>query len=104
MPHLRVSITRFISPDQPGFVECKFKDAWNTEFTIVEKVPVITLDDLDEKSQYPQPGAVACELVHTWVDNEGRNLCKVTLEKPYAIETVEGLTQFDVVEDDVIVY
>lgn len=50
---IKVEITRFISNDQPGWIECKFKDAWNEEHVVEEKVPVITTLDIGEQSIFP---------------------------------------------------
>ena len=41
-------------PDQPGFVKCQFSDAFGAERTIVEKVPVITLDNIDGETILPK--------------------------------------------------
>ena len=102
MKAFKIKIIRFISNDVPGFVECKFSDAWKKEHTIQEKVPVVTQNDLDEDSNYPQDGFVACELVKDWIDQAGRKIFTVTTERPWAIETVGGMTEFDITEDQLI--
>lgn len=93
---IKVTITRYIGDDpQPGIVECKFKDAWDNEFILVEKVPIVTTESLDNDSKYPREGFVACEVVEKWTDKGGRNLLKIDLDKPWGVETVDGLTKFD---------
>lgn len=93
-----VEITRFLSSDQPGFVECRFFDAWEKEHRVQEKVPVVTSKDLDENSDYPQNGIIACEIIKIWTDKNNRKIYTVTAEKPWDIETIEGLNEFDLLE------
>lgn len=99
---IKVQITRFISDDQPGFVECRFRDAWNREHVVHDKVPVVTLEDLDASSVYPREGFVGCEIVKEWKDDSGRSLVTVSTEKPWAIDTVEGCFDFDLPSEQVI--
>lgn len=102
MKGIKIKITRFVSNDQPGFVECVFKDAWNKEFKIEEKIPVVTSDYLDEDSKYPHEGVIACEVIKAWTDKTGRQLVTIDIDKPWAIETIDGLKQFDILKKDLI--
>jgi hypothetical protein len=102
MVGIKVKITRFVSNDQPGVVECKFTDAWEMEFRIEEKIPVITTELLDENSDYPRNGVVACEKIEEWEDKDGRKLVTIDIEKPWAIETIDGLTRFDILHKDLV--
>jgi len=99
---IRIKITSFISDDQPGFVECKFNDAWNKEYTVQDKVPVVTEKYLDANSEYPQEGVIACEIMKQWVDKDERTIFTVTTKKPWAVDTFDGLTEFDVLEEQLI--
>ncbi len=98
----KVTITRFVSSDQPGFIEVRFKDAWNKEHIVIDKVPVLSLEDLDENSDYPIEGVVACEIVRRWEDSNGRIILTVDTEKPWGIYTLEDLTEFDLLEEQLI--
>jgi hypothetical protein len=40
--HIRVQIIRWIGDDFPGYVECRFADRFDREWTIIEKAPVLT--------------------------------------------------------------
>lgn len=102
MKGIKIKIIRFVSNDQPGFVECTFKDAWDKEFKIEEKIPVVTSGYLDEDSRYPHEGVIACEVMRTWTDETGRQLVTIDIDKPWAIETVDGLKQFDIIQKDLI--
>ncbi len=93
---LKINIEEYISDDQPGFVEASFKDAWNKKFIILDKVSIFTEENLDAKSKYPQSGVIACVKVKEFEDYTGRKVYTISTEKPWGIETVEGICQFDV--------
>ena len=99
MSAVKVSITKFISDDQPGFVECKFLDAWNKEHFVRDKVPIVTDKYLDVNSEYPQDGIIACEILKEWKDANGKTIFTVDTKKPWDVDTIEGLTQFDLFEE-----
>jgi hypothetical protein len=80
-------------------VECKFKDAWNKEHIVHEKVPVVTEKDLDMNSEYPQEGIIACEILKKWLDKDNRIINTISTEKPWAIETTFGLSELDVLDE-----
>lgn len=99
---IKCRITSFISDDQPGFIECKFHDAWNEEHTFHEKAPVITNEHIDSESPYPLNGNIGCTVLDSWEDNRGRSIVSVSTETPWGIESVEGVTKFDVLRDQII--
>lgn len=68
---IKISITKFISNDQPGFVECTFQDAWGKEHFIHEKIPVVTSKDLDANSIYLQEEELDCQIIRKWDDQDG---------------------------------
>ena len=99
MKAFKIKIVRFVSEDQPGFVECEFVDAWNKTHIIFEKVPVVTNEFLDADSGYPQSGVIACEILNLWTDKDHRKIVTVSTEKPWSIESVEGLCEFDLLKE-----
>lgn len=98
MKAIKIKITSFISDHQPGFVEGRFNDAWNKEHIVQDKVPVIAIEDLDANSEYPQDGVIGCEIIKHWTDKDKRIIFTVTTERPWDIDTIEGLHEFDVLE------
>jgi hypothetical protein len=42
MKAIVIEIIRLLSDDYPGFVECRFIDAWQKEHIIQEKIPVVS--------------------------------------------------------------
>ena len=87
---------RFVESHQPGWVECLLVDAERRRHIIVEKVPVVTAEDLDADSHYPTLGRVPCEVLERYQVETGRELVCVSTAAPAAIETEEGLSRFTV--------
>ena len=91
---VNVQITRYISDDNPGWVECRLTDAWGTEWLFEDKVPVVMASAsapyLDASSDYPQPGVIACQIVKRWRDDNGRDIASIDTRGPWAIESRPG--------------
>jgi hypothetical protein len=92
--YVRAKITRWVDDQQPGFVECRFTDRFDREWTLVEKLPVVTDLNLRSDSQFPQPAFIACEIVSQGQDEAGRETADISTEKPWAIEALDGTTSF----------
>jgi hypothetical protein len=101
MASIQVSIIRFVDEHQPGFVEAEFADAGGTTHTLVDKVPVFSLEDLWSDSVYPQPGFARCEVLARSEDSQGRKLARVTIAKPDSLESTRGLSEFVVLESQI---
>ncbi|MCS3798755.1 hypothetical protein [Niastella sp. OAS944] len=98
MPSIKISIDKSISDHQPGFVECSFTDAWGKQHIVQEKIPVVADKYLDANSHYPQEGGIDCEVLKKWEDQEGRIIVTVDTVKPWDIDRIEGVQQFDLLE------
>ena len=94
MHDIKVQIVRYVDDNQPGWVECELFDADGRRHLFIEKVPVLTLDDLRPDSKYPVPGIIRCEVLRNYRDEGGRELVHVRTEKPWGIESTEGLSEF----------
>src|SRR5512139_346408 len=79
-----VQIERFVDEYQPGFVECRLVDAEGQSHLFIEKVPIVSTEDLWSTSTYPVAGAIACEVEAEWKDSQGRALLKVSTERPWS--------------------
>ncbi|WP_276371744.1 hypothetical protein [Chryseolinea sp. H1M3-3] len=100
---IKVTITKYISDEpQPGMVEGKFKDAWANEFIMVAKTAILSSESLGHDSKYPRDGFIACEIVEKWTDEKGRRLVRIDLDSPWGVETIDGLTKFDLEESALI--
>ena len=98
---IKVSIARWVSDDFPGIVECNLIDRFGRNWRFVEKVPVVTEQSLGSDSQYPQPGAIACQVTSRGQDGTGRETAEVDTSIPWGIASVEGASHFEVFGDQV---
>jgi len=94
---LAVQTVRFVDECQAGVVACEFVDAHGHRHTLIDKVPIFSLDSLDADSQYPQPGYAECTVLRTWRDANGRALVAVG-----TVESTDGLTEFVVLRTQVM--
>ena len=101
MHTISVQVVRFTDASQPGWVECVLMDASGRKWLLADKVPVFTKALLDEDSSYPQPGVVACEIVHEWTDERGHRRCLINTERPWGVAAKNGETQFEVFSDQI---
>jgi len=65
MTCLRVDIVGFVDESFPGFVRCAFADANGNRHAFIEKIPVVTAQNLWRDSIYPQQGTVSCDKVES---------------------------------------
>jgi hypothetical protein len=79
----------------PGWVECLLVDAWGNNHTFHEKIPIVTVQDLDTTNMFPQDGNIRCELLREWIDDNGRIIITVSTEKPDYVETINEVSEFD---------
>ena len=101
MPSLKVTIARFVDDHQPGFVECTFSDASGITHSIIEKVPVISAEQLWIDSKYPRPGEIECTVLQKFTDARG-DLAKIDTEIPDHIESTRGETEFVVFWSEIV--
>jgi hypothetical protein len=100
MPSLRVQIVRFVDAHQPGVIECQFRAADGQMHSIIDKLPIFTDAVLSSDSQYPQPGAVRCQVLGQ-VSADGA--VRITLVEPDHVQATDGGTQFVVTEAELTV-
>lgn len=94
MTELVVQIERFVDEHQPGFVERSLVDALGKKHFFVEKVPIVTTEDLWSDSQYPRPGVIACQVQREWRADDGLLLAQVSTELPWHVESTSGESCF----------
>jgi hypothetical protein len=102
MKAIKVIITRFIDSHQPGFIECKFTDAYGQLHIVHDKVPIVTAATLNANSQYPQHGEIKCKVLKEWENNIEQKIYSVTTSVPISVETIDGVTEFDLLESHLI--
>jgi hypothetical protein len=94
--YLRAQITRWIDDDQPGIVECWFMDRFGREWSIIEKLPVVTEAALCADSQFPQPAFIGCTIISRGRDNSGLETIEIATQAPWGIEATDGAAIFQV--------
>jgi hypothetical protein len=99
MPSISVQIVRFVDGHQPGLVECELIDAEGRRHIIIDKVPVLTSENLDAQSKYPVPGSVPCEVLRRYRDESGRELVQRTIGTNVPIGTGAAAQRVDLKED-----
>ena len=92
--NLRVRIVRYVDAHQPGWVVCEFEDAEGFTHAVVDKVPILMRENLDQGSAYPKSGLMQCEVIERWLDANGRGVARITIDRPLSNETSEGKTEF----------
>ena len=102
MTKIAVDITRFVNSEQPGWVEFNLLDAFGKTHTFIEKVPVLTTQDLNEKSIFPVSTVITCETIKKWTDENGRHLLQINTENPWNLESTTGDTKFIVEASKVV--
>ena len=102
MQAVHVQVVRYLDSDFPARVECLLRDAADREWTFVDKAPVFTKAPLDAHTPYPQPGVIACEILRTWTDGQGRTRCLIDTERPWGVSANDGGTQFEVFMEQII--
>jgi hypothetical protein len=96
MTSVRVTIAAFVDEGFPGWVECWLVDVDGHIWKFHEKVPIVTAKQLWTDSEYPQPGWIACTVLQSKPDPSGRLVLTIDTNSPWAVESVEGTTVFEV--------
>jgi hypothetical protein len=101
MYNLLVQIVRLVEDYQPPIVESQFEDAEGTRHAVVDKAPVLGGDYTNAPSRYPQVGFARCEVLARWRDSDGRDLVRITIDRPDGLESTRGLSEFVVLSTSV---
>jgi hypothetical protein len=98
---LHIWVVRWVDDWYPGWVECLLTDAFGHAWYFVEKVPIVSEENLDANSSYPRAGIIACREIERRMDNVGRELLVVDTTDPWGVEATSGETEFVVRPDQV---
>src|SRR5262245_11946827 len=94
MTSVAVEITRYVDASFPGWVEIVLHDARGCAWTFVEKVPVVSTENLTPASSFPRAGVIACEVVHGSAAAVASGLVEIDTSRPWGIETRDGTSRF----------
>jgi hypothetical protein len=56
-------------------------DSSGQQHSIIEKIPVVTREDLDADSKYSRPGTVRCEILNRYHNDKGQDLVCITTNR-----------------------
>ncbi len=102
MLHIKATAVRFTEAEAyPGWVECRFLDAFGKEWIFEEKCPYVA-EQIFPGAQFPQDAAIPCEQTDEHKDAEGRSLVTVTTLRPIWIEAITGESVFVVLREQLI--
>jgi len=102
VPTVAVEITRFVDTSFPGWVEFVLLDASGASWTFVDKVPVVTVENLNEASDYPRPATIECEVVPAPSASQAAGLVTIDTSRPWGIETKDGTSKFVVRQSQLV--
>ncbi len=102
MDRIQVKIIEYVDPGFPGWVRCSFYDAYGIEHFLTEKVPAVTLENLDENSVYPKLGVIAGQIEKTFINSSNKEIVIINTDIPWGIETENGETIFEVHRNQLI--
>ena len=94
MPTVAVEVTRFVDASFPGWVEFVLVDASGATWIFVDKVPVLTTEDLSEASDYPRSATIECEVVQEPSAAQVAGLVTIDTSRPWGIEAKDGTSKF----------
>lgn len=101
MTNVAVEITRFVDASFPGWVEFVLNDARGARWVFVDKVPVVSAEDLSEASDFPRSAMIACEVVPDPAVAEA-GLVKIDTSRPWGIEAKDGTSMFVVRQSQIV--
>ncbi len=84
------SIIGIADESQPGFVECKFQDADGAAHRFIEKVPVVTRQNVSHESIFPILDSLRCVEEGMEQDSKGRSVSIIDIARPWGIKTSDG--------------
>lgn len=99
---VKVTITRYVRDDQPGFVECQLQDIHGWRWVFIEKIPVVSEEALGADDSYPRPGMIACEVVNRLWRSHREEVVLIDTERPWGVWSVDGKTRFSVRSDSLV--
>lgn len=93
---VRVLILQYVDDAQPGWVECLLTDVHGRAWSFVEKVPVVTGEDLDADSAYPRGSVIACRIIERRRAVGGQEVITIDTSLPWHVAATSGETRFEV--------
>jgi hypothetical protein len=77
-------------------------DAFGQSHFFIEKIPIVTAEDLWSNSVYPRQGEIAIERLAEWKDEKGYWITRVSTKRPWGTESATGETEFVVLASQIV--
>jgi hypothetical protein len=101
MPEVTVAILHIVDDGFPALVECELIDRFGKAWRFIEKLPVVEAKDRHH-GLFPRPGAIACQIIDTGTDAQGKAFTRIDTEQPWHVQSVDDVTQFEVLTGQLI--
>ena len=93
--YIKARIVRWVADEPwPGIVEFGFPDAAGRNWSFIDKYPVVTAAACFSTSDFPIPAIVGCEIISESRDSEGKEIVRISTERPWGISATDGTDQF----------
>ncbi|MEV0295317.1 hypothetical protein [Nocardia sp. NPDC050710] len=84
-------------------MEVRLTDMHGAEHLFIDKEPMFTPDwSLRPDTAYPVRVSLGCEVLSTRVLSDGRTALTITTERPWAMASETGQTEFEVTLDHIV--
>ncbi len=100
MPKVAVEILHVVDDDFPIWVECELIDRFGKAWRFIEKLPVVEAES--SISGCPRPGVMACRVIETGRDDQGRAIARIDTDFPWHVKSVDDVIQFEVLTAQLI--
>ena len=102
MPAVVISILQVVDDTGcPEIVEGELIDRFGKAWRFVEKLPIIEAK-FSSDNLYPRPGTIACQIIATMCDDQGRAFAQIDTEFPWHVEAIDKVTQFEMFLEQLI--
>ncbi|MFI1171037.1 hypothetical protein [Streptomyces melanogenes] len=102
MLFLRCEVVGWVGAEPwPGLVEVSFVDVHRQQWTLVDKWPVFSSEDLHRDSCYPVVVGILCDILGSGHSSEFADVVRISVA-PWGLESLDGCSEFEVRADQLI--
>jgi hypothetical protein len=98
MECLIIDIIEYTQNNFPGYVHCKLIDAFGRTHFFEEKIPIVSVENINRKTILPKRGIICGEIIN----KEDGIICFSTL-KPDDIKSIDGENIFYVNKEQIVI-
>jgi hypothetical protein len=98
MEYLIIDIIEYEKDYFPGYVYCKFIDAFGKTHYFGEKLPVVSVENINEKTILPRKGFIRGEII-----NKKNDIIYFSTTEPDGVESIDGENIFYANKEQIII-